>query len=146
MTIRKVLSASFTGTTAMTVYSYFLSGKENRQFKEPVLLNELLSNSFYAGTFSKTSAAGWFLHYSIGSLFATGSHFIWKSTSVKPSLISGSLLGFIYGIIGIAGWHLVFLFHSNPPSIDLKKYYLHLLTAHVVYGLGTTAGYRLLHR
>lgn len=144
--VKKILLASFTGTTAMTVFSYVLAGKESKQFKEPVLLNNLLNNSTFFASVDKKSPAGWLLHYSIGTFFATGSHIIWKLTKSNPSLKNSSLLGFTYGIMGITGWHLLFLLHSNPPSIDLKKYYLQLLAAHVIFGIGTAAGHRLLHR
>lgn len=144
--VKKILSASFTGTTVMTGFSYFLSGKVNKQFKEPVLLNNLLSNSSFFASVNPKSPAGWFLHYSIGALFSTGSHLFWKLTNRNPSIKNGSLLGFIYGIMGITGWHLLLLSHSNPPSIDLKRFYLHLLAAHIIFGLGSATGYRLLYR
>lgn len=86
---------------------------------------------------------GWVLHYVIGFIFVIGFHFFWKVTSVTPSLLSGSLLGLLCGFMGIAGWHLVFLLHPKPPSINLKEYYLHLIVAHILFGLGAAAGYKL---
>lgn len=138
--VRKLLSGAVAGTSAMTLFSYYLSYKTDKQFKEPVLLNQLLRIS------NRNSLAGWNLHYLIGFLFTAGSHSFWKCKKIDPTFHSGLLLGLMYGFIGILGWHILFKLHSNPPSIKLRMYFFHLLAAHVIFGLGSTAGYKLLHR
>jgi len=143
MTAVRILSGAMIGTSFMTLFSYIASGITNRHFKEPVLLNQLLRYFRYCKTLKESSLAGWIVHYSIGTLFLISSHFIWRSTSAGPGLPSGSLHGLMYGLTGIAGWHLIFKLHPNPPSIELNRYYLHLLAAHIIYGGGAAAGYRL---
>lgn len=64
-------------------------------------------------------------------------------TSVDPSFLSGSFFGLICGFIGVAGWHFVLSIHPKPPLIDLKKYYIHLLVAHIIFGWGAALGYKL---
>lgn len=142
MITNKVLSGTIIGTSIMTLFSYYLSGKLNNQFKEPVLLNKLLRATYLFKNSGKNSPTGWVLHYFIGAVFTIGSHLFWKTARIKPSLQSGALLGLMYGVTGIAGWHLIFKLHPNPPMIDLQEYYLHLLAAHVLFGCGTVIGYR----
>lgn len=139
----RVISGAIIGTSVMTLFSYVVSGITNRQFKEPVLLNQLLRYFRYCKTLKKSSLPGWVLHYLIGTLFLISSNFIWNSTSADPNLKSGALLGLMYGIIGISGWHIIFRLHPNPPSIKLDKYYLHLIVAHIIYGGSAAAGFRL---
>lgn len=142
MKFRKILSASIVGTSTMTLFSYFLSGKLNKQFIEPELLNKLMSDNRVIRYLKKNSLPGWFIHYLIGMLFAMSSHFIWKASKINPSLQSGALLGLMYGLIGISGWHLIFKLHPNPPAVNLQEYYLHLLAAHLLYGCGTAFAYK----
>lgn len=142
MEINKILSGSLTGTSAMTLLSYLLSKKFNQQFKEPELLNKLLSDNRLFRYLNKNSVPGWLIHYLMGTLFTTSSHFIWKTTKVNPTMKNGAFLGLMYGLIGIVGWHLIFKLHPNPPSVNLQKYYLHLLAAHLFFGCGTSLGYK----
>lgn len=144
MAVAAILFGTLTGTSVMTLFSYSLSRITDRNFREPVILNQLLFNIQTFGFKSKPIIAGWILHYAVGYVFVIGFHFFWKLTYANPSLLSGSLLGLFCGIIGVTGWHLVFLLHPKPPSIDLKKYYIHLIVAHIFFGLGTAAGYKLL--
>lgn len=140
-----ILFGSLIGTTLMTSFSYYLSRKTNRHFREPVLLNQLLFNFQLFEFIRKPISPGWILHYTIGFLFVTGFHFFWKVTPVVPSLLSGSILGLVCGFIGVAGWHLMFALHPNPPSIELKKYYIHLVVAHIIFGLGAVIGYKIFY-
>lgn len=143
MAVTAIFLGTLTGTSLMTLFSYYLSRKTNRNFREPVLLNQLLVN-FQPFEFNKKPILpGWILHYVVGVIFVTGFHFFWKMTSVTPSFLNGSILGLFCGMIGVAGWHLVFMLHPKPPSIELKEYYVHLIVAHIIFGFGAVAGYRL---
>lgn len=145
MAVNAILFGTLTGTSLMTLISYYLSRKANRNFREPDLLNQLIFNFKPFGFIKKPVFPGWILHYAVGLIFVIGFHFFWKVTSITPSLLSGSLLGLICGFIGVAGWHLVFLLHPNPPSIELKEYYIHLIVVHIFFGLGAAAGYELVN-
>lgn len=143
MAATAIIYGTLLGTSLMTLFSYFLSRKTGRNFREPDILNQLFFNFQIFDFNEKPLIPGWILHYVIGLIFVTGFHVFWKVTSVNPSLLSGSILGLICGFIGVAGWHLVFLLHPKPPSIALKKYYIHLLAAHIIFGWGAAAGYKL---
>ncbi|HET8866423.1 MAG TPA: hypothetical protein VFM80_12060 [Gracilimonas sp.] len=143
MAVAFILFGTLTGTSLMTLFSYFLSRKANRNFREPVLLNQLLFDLPLFEFKSKPILPGWILHYAVGFIFVIGFHFFWKMASITPSLLSGSILGLFCGMLGVAGWHLVFLLHPKPPSIELKEYYIHLIVAHIIFGFGAAAGYKL---
>ncbi|MEX0608852.1 MAG: hypothetical protein WD016_10890 [Balneolaceae bacterium] len=140
MTFLKILTGALVGTSVMTLFSYYLSNKTNKQFKEPVLLNKLI----YHSTPIKNIMPGWMIHYSVGFFFMLGFHFFWKFTPFNPTFLSSTFLGLMGGLLGIAGWHFIFRLHADPPIVDFPKYYLHLLAAHVVFGWGATAGYTLI--
>lgn len=145
MKFLKILSSSFVGTTLMTAFSYLMSSNQKKLFKEPVLLNKLLDRSKLVGSISrKTSIPGWLIHYSIGTVFLLGYHYLWEDTSAEPSVASGVTLGLPSGLLGVAGWALLMRSHDNPPPVDSFRYYLHLLPAHVVFSLGAAAGYELI--
>lgn len=144
MTIFLILSGAVVGTSLMTLYSYIVAGVRDKQFKEPVLLNKLVSRSvIYKGEVMTGGLLGWIIHYSIGFSFVVIYHFVWQWTPIEPSYLHGALLGAVSGLAGILGWKVMFKLNSNPPHIDIKEYYLHLMIAHVIFGLGAVAGYRL---
>lgn len=142
--IRIVLGA-FIGTSIMTMFSYYISSKLNRQFKEPVLLNMLYAGrGARGGSLKAVPGFGWIFHYFIGTIFVIVYHFIWKMTAVDPTFLSGSLLGLLSGFIGIAGWSFMFNVHPDPPIIHFRKFYLQLIAAHLIFGLGAVFGYKLI--
>jgi hypothetical protein len=140
--IPEVLSGALAGTSAMTLYSYVLSSKKNKQFREPELLAILLKRLFPESKKSTTQMEGWILHYGVGLLFTAVYDRIWRKTK-GPSLPSSLLLGAISGLIGIGVWKKTFDLHPDPPSIHFKKYYGHLFVAHLVFGAFTALGYRI---
>lgn len=144
MAVIRIILGALAGTTVMTLFSYYLSYKLGRQFKEPVILNKLYRRLVVRGTALKAiPVIGWIFHYFIGTVFMVLYHFIWRLTAVEPSLLSGSVLGFFSGFIGIAGWSLMFNLHPDPPSVNFRKYYLQLISAHVIFGIGAVIGYTL---
>ena len=143
MAVTAIISGALIGTSMMTLFSYFLSKISDKNFSEPDLLNQLLVN-LQIFEFSKEPVMpGWILHYVVGFIFVAGFHVFWNVTTIDPSFLSGSILGLFCGFIGVTGWHLVLLLHPKPPSIALKKYYIHLLVAHIIFGLGSAVGYKL---
>lgn len=134
MTLGKTLISAIVGTTAMTIFSYFVSDWKNKNFREPEVLGQLVER--LPNKVSKESAqmAGWGTHYAIGILFMLF-YINWlKQTKAKPSLTSGTLLSIISGLTGVMGWKGMFEGHPNPPSKNLKAYFGHLLLAHIVFG------------
>lgn len=144
MILIQILFAAVVGTTLMTLFSYLLSERQNKQFKEPVILNKLLKPLRFA-TIRNVSISGWgwLLHYSVGVVFALMFFWVWNVTEITPSVLSGALLGIPAGIIGITGWSVLFALHPDPPQIDFQNFYLQLMIAHMVYGVGAALGIRL---
>lgn len=133
----KILASAIIGTSAMTLYSYLRSGSGNKNFREPQLLKILLENLSF--DVPSPSAAGWIMHYKVGFGFAAAYHTIWNK-AFRPSILSGALFGAGGGLIGIAIWNTVLRKHPNPPTIDRKAFYQHLILAHLVFGLFAEVG------
>lgn len=143
-TLLRIILGILAGTSLMTLCSYFFSNLMNKQFREPVLLHQLLERSIMLNQPEIPTWVGWLLHYSVGFLFLILYHFLWNFTGVDPSAISGIVLGLISGLLGVTGWLFIFWIHSEPPSIDFKTFYLQLIIVHLIFGLGATLGYLLI--
>ena len=138
----KIFFAAATGIILMTAFSYLYSWLRKKPFKETMLLNELLSR---LNLFSKDKIhrhpAGWIIHYAVGVLFVWSYGYFFGITGFKPSFLTYAGLGLVSGIIGIIGWQITFRAHPRPPQIHFAEYYVHLLIAHVLFGVGVWLGY-----
>ncbi|UJH89903.1 hypothetical protein LZ575_12990 [Antarcticibacterium sp. 1MA-6-2] len=135
----KIFLSAIITTSLMTLFSYIVSAFSHSQFREPQLLNELINRStalaFKPG---QKNLSGWIIHYSIGLLFVVIFRMIWNFTIIEPTYLSGASLGFIFGFIGITGWKIMFSLSPNPPEIKFKSFYLQLIAAHIIFGIGAT--------
>lgn len=143
-TVLKIAAGTFLGTSMMTSFSYLLSNLLVKQFREPVLLNSFLERLYVTQSEKIPTLTGWFIHYSIGAFFVLVYHVVWSTTFIDPTILNGIVMGFANGVVGLLGWALVFRIHPNPPSIDNNAHYMHLLIAHVLFGIGATLGYLLI--
>lgn len=143
--IKKTLLSGIAGTTTMTIYSYFASRKEGKQFREPQLLNRLLYGEEHGkmGPVEKSiqPAAGFLLHYCTGILFSSCYHLFWKKKAKTSALKNGISYGLTFGILGISIWKIVFKIHRNPPEIDLSRYLKQLIIAHLIFGITVVFSY-----
>lgn len=140
----RIISSAVVGTTVMTIFSYVMAGLNDNQFKEPQLLNKLLDSSKNISVhFHDHNAAGWFIHYAIGAVFIILFSLIWNFTGIAVSWFSAAGFGFVAGIIGVIGWESMFNFNAAPPDIQLKKFFVQLLIAHVIFALAAFIVYRL---
>lgn len=136
-----ILLSALIGTTLMTLFSYSFSYIFNKQFKEPLLLNKLLNRSAWFREDSINRTAGWILHYAVGIGFVMIYYLLWNFAGVSPTLFNGSLLGFISGVFGVGVWWIIFNTHHHTPAIDKSGFFLHLIIAHIIFGIGATASY-----
>lgn len=143
MNILQIILGALAGSSLMTLFSYTVSRERDKQFREPEIINELISRAQVKITPLKSSPLGWILHYLTGAVFTLGYYLFWKLTVFDPSLISGAILGAVNGVLGISVWIACFAMHSNPPDINLKDYYRHLMIAHIIFGFGVALGYLL---
>ena len=140
--VKKVTVAATAGTVAMTAFSYAATHKENKEFREPVVLAKLFKRLFPKVSDEKSYVAGWLMHYGAGVAFATVYHQLFRKNILKPTVWNGLLLGGVNGLIGVAIWKATIKAHPTPPKISYKRYYRHLLLAHLIFGIGTAIGYR----
>lgn len=134
MNLLKPLIAGAIGTTFMTMYSYGYSRLRKKQFREPVLLAELLSGSS-APERKKDFLKGWMAHYLVGAAFSISyQQFLKGKFNQHPalkSIITGGAYGFF---VGVPSWKAAFTLHPQPPKIAYREFYLHLVLAHLVFG------------
>ncbi len=131
-----ILIAGVVATTAMTIFSYVYAKLQSKQFREPELLNNLMErSSIIPLSPSNNHVLGWFVHYSIGFVFAAIFFLFWELTTFSPGWSSGSIMGFAAGLVGIVGWKFMFKINDNPPEIDFSQFYFQLVVAHIVFGI-----------
>jgi len=135
MDAKNILTGAIAGTAAMTAFSYFLSDKESKDFREPALLAKMIRRAFpeTKKPFSKT--AGWMMHVSMGILFAYLSKRMIRKLHLPHDLSNDVFIGVTNGIAGAIAWKLAFSLHPNPPKIHFSKFYQHLVLAHIIYTL-----------
>ena len=137
MELIQVLLAGILGTILMTAYSYLIARVRSNHFKEPKLLNLILRRSTYDKMNpSSDSVIGWVLHFSIGVILMTLFYILHLIFSFSISFVSILIYGALAGILAIVSWHLMFLISPNAPDIPLKKFYVQLFFAHVLFALG----------
>jgi hypothetical protein len=141
MKLNKMIWASIAGTTAMTLFSYFISQKKRKNFKEPELLGKLIHRAIPSADKENMQATGWVVHYTAGAVFAAIYYQLLKYTDVKPTVGNGLLVGALSGLPAIAIWYTVLTLHPNPPHTS-NRYYGHLVAAHVVFGAFTFLAYQ----
>lgn len=134
MKIENVLLSALAGTAAMTLFSYTVSTKKNKNFKEPELLGKMVDRVVPEVGKPASQVAGWMLHCSTGLFFAFVYDLLLKNTKVKSNIPNGILIGGANGVAAIFIWKATFSLHPNPPQIDFKDFYKHLILAHLVYG------------
>lgn len=142
MQIGKTLVSAIAGTSAMTLFSYLVSRSENRNYREPQILGQLINRLPISLPQKYAQMAGWGAHYATGVAFEVLYTQLWKQKIVKPTLASGALLGAASGLAGIMVWKGMFKIHPNPPPKNLNKYFGHLLLAHVVFGVFSALTYK----
>lgn len=145
MKAARILLASITGTAFMSLFSYFIHKKANKNYEAPAVLSALLSSTEALQKVKKkrTYQLGWLLHYIAGLSFSMLYDQVWRKTSSRPSLYNGILYGGINGIVGVLIWKAAIDKNAAPPRFEYRDYYSHLLAAHIVFGTFTAAGYML---
>ena len=139
--LKKIISSAIIGTSAMTLFSYLVSESKEENFREPKILADLIQRARPEMNKPTSTLAGWTLHYIAGIAFTGIFSKLWEKTSLKPRVRTGLVLGAASGLVGIATWDLIFRNHPNPPHKNRRKYFGHLLLAHLVFGTFSAIGY-----
>lgn len=133
MKIVKPIIAGAVGTTFMTLFSYGFSRLRKKEFREPQLLAHLMAGPegpYRGDDLSK----GWLAHYLVGSVFSLTYQQFLQGRFIKNPVAKGAVIGGLYGLAGVVGWRAAFKGHPDPPKIDYKEYYRHLVLAHIIFG------------
>jgi len=133
MEIGIIFTAAFVATSAMTVFSYAVSYLLKEMYKEPVLLQHVIRAVPMKFSNPVRKMLSWVIHYSIGFLFAWIYFEVCKALDCKHLLLTGAIAGSIFGIIGIAGWEMMFRYAG--ATVDKSGYYVHLFFAHIIFGI-----------
>lgn len=128
-----VLLAALAGTTSMTLFSYLVSRKKNRDFKEPKLLGKMVYRAIPEIKKPQAKVAGWCLHCGTGLFFTVMYKELLDDTKLQSNLPEAVLLGVANGILAVGIWGTVFMLHPDPPEINFKKFFGHLILAHVFF-------------
>jgi hypothetical protein len=131
----KIVLSGVGGTTMMSAYSYWMSLRKGKDFREPSLLASLVGKRKR----SYDKAAGWIIHYAVGVFFTAIYSRLWKKVS---PLKSSPLIGLITGFIAVGGWEASLRLHPFHPFIDKKAFYMQLVIAHVVFCVSTALIYQ----
>jgi len=137
---RRIFGSSVAGTTAMSLFSYFLSGPGARNFREPNLLGKLIQRVLPVKTKTSAQMAGWGLHYLVGLLFAETYAPLWTGRP-QADMKTGLVLGGISGIAAILIWRFTYAIHPYPPAVHFVLFAAQLFFAHVIFGVFTALGY-----
>ena len=136
------ITASLLATSAMTAFSFTTAKIQEREFREPEVLAKLISGAWPGTPKTKASLAGWLTHYAVGFVFCNMYDKLWTKTALKPTWVSGALIGAASGVVGIFGWKKILDIHPNPPHLKIDSYFGHLLAAHVIFGTMAVFPYR----
>lgn len=144
MEIVTILLAAIAATSLMTAFSYLVSETFRELYKEPLLLQYLMTRFNFGITGISKVIAGWTVHYLIGLIFVVIFHVLWQWGLYEITWITGLIYGILIGIIGIGGWVVMFILSNYKPRIDFKGYYLQLFIAHLVFAMTTVFIYKIM--
>jgi hypothetical protein len=139
MSLKKIIAAGTIGTSAMTAYSYFISKRKVIQVREPQLLKKVLERTVLK---KEASAPAWLLHYVVGCVFVAGYGKIWNRAKNPPTLLNGSVLGALSGVLAIYVWSSVLKATHSIRPVFRKSFYFQLFIAHVIFGAAAAITYR----
>ena len=132
---RRVVTAAVAGTTMMTLYSYVISLARQKNFKEPVLLDKLITRLVPVADTKDSRVTGWAMHYLVGLLFAETYAPFWRGAQHVSNAKKGLILGGFSGIAAILIWKFTLDAHPLPPKVDFVRFAGQLFIAHLVFGL-----------
>jgi|GEM_PF-319719 len=128
-----IIIGALAGTTAMTIFSYAISASFRKLYKEPLLLQFVISRLGIQLNGNTLKVLAWAIHYAIGIFFAIGYHYAVAILQPDNPWLTAALFGGIIGILGIIGWKTMFALSGKPRQTDAGGYYAQLFIAHVIF-------------
>jgi len=139
MEILAIIISSILGTAIMTGFSQVVESLTDNKFNEAHLLNRFLNYlNFTTKKIGDNYYLGWIIHFAIGVTMATILYCYYFYLSEGVFIWTGLFLGFILGIIGVAGWLILVSYHKNPPKINWRFFFVQLIVAHMIFGVTVT--------
>ena len=135
-----IIAGAVIGTSAMTGFSYGVANLTQQQFREPELLNKLISPTVPEPV--QSTAYGWIIHYGVGLGFMFTYHQVWTRNRTNTLLKNTLVLGLASGILGASVWAAVLKLHPHAPSVNVKRFLPHLIAAHIVFAFFAKRGYK----
>jgi hypothetical protein len=134
MKINDGIKAGITGTSAMTAYSATISAVH----RENLLLPDLLA-LFYRRLLENkppyvSAVAGWTSHYVIGTGWAFVFFLAYDRRLAGANNLHRILTwGLLSGLIAIGSWRTLFAYFEATDKVNLRRFFTHLVMAHLVY-------------
>jgi hypothetical protein len=144
MVYLKILVAAVFSTSVMTAFSYILSAAFRKLYKEPLLLQFLMTVWGFELSPVAKQITGWLVHYLIGLFFVIIFHLGLHAGCYGVNGLTGLVFGVIIGSIGMMGWAVMFALSDHRPKIHFSEYYIQLFFAHLVFAAGTILAYAVL--
>ncbi|SIQ90584.1 DUF6789 family protein [Maribacter ulvicola] len=139
MTIFTIFISGIIGTTVMTGFSHLVELITALKFNEAHLLNSFIDRSKSStSNIARNHYLGWLIHFSIGICMAAVLYCCYFYMIDSVLVWSGVFLGFVLGVIGVAGWSMMISVHSNPPKIEWNYFFTQLIIAHIIFGTTVT--------
>ena len=129
-----VLFAAIAGTSAFTLYSYLVSGRRKKNFREPVLLANMLQYNPPGLKRKEAVLSGWAIHYLVGLGFTAFYKLLLQRSSIDANPTTGLFVGAVTAMPAIAGWHITLKAHPHPPGKPDMSFYGNLLVGHIIFG------------
>lgn len=134
MKAQQLLVRGLAGTSFMTLFSYLVSAYKKENFKEPQLLGAFIEPAFPQENSEELAVpAGWCFHYSMGLAWTAMHRFLINKTNIPANIKSAIVIGAMSGAFGALIWKLLFKYHPAPPHTNTKKFYRHLVLAHIIF-------------
>ncbi len=136
MSITTFIIIALASVGVMTLFSSLWSHLANKQFREPNLLAEILTKDpISPPEEASQKAMGWTIHITLGLCFVFIYEILWESLDVQRNIFWALLFGICMGMVGIAGWWLLFRLKSYSANFDYKQFYIHIFFAHIIFSL-----------
>ncbi len=128
----KIIVSGISATILMTIFSYVISIIFKKQYREPVLLIEIIKKIIPSISPNKTTLIAWSIHFIIGITFVILYYILESLNIFSFNPIVAITLGIFSGIIAIINWNILFKVSQHHKKKDVG-YYSQLFLAHIIF-------------
>lgn len=150
MIMIRILISGIVATLAMTVFMNICAWISRRNMHVIAILSKMLPGFFDRKgpeDQSRYRPMAFLLHYSIGIVFAFLYH-VWRSSEGSPdyqSMAEPWILGFLLGMIAVAGWTLFIRIHPAPLlTVPWEQYLVCVFIGHIIFSFAMIACYQFM--